>query len=233
MAKLDVSYEPHLTLIDLEVPAGSEWAPGFRGWSVLQLLTGTGYWLHPVSNMELSPGSVLILAEGVEGIIRASQLSPATLRYFRVEPERLTGLMTLTEQRFFEAATTRRDLAARVRDPQSRISLELQAVGAFDDQSTVRSRLQLLTLFFESFGDELSLGTVEPQIPSSARKRLREFLDGAPVADLLELEFSSLAERLCCTPRHLGRVFQIGFGTQPGLRRQLLVSNESFPGHAV
>src|SRR5215831_14817293 len=125
MAKLDASYEPHLTLMDLQIAEGGEWAPRFRGWSIIQLHAGAGYWLSPGSNLELSPGSVLILAEGTEGTIRASQLAPATLHYFRVEPERLTGLMTLTEQRFFEAATTRRDLAARVRDPQSRISLEL------------------------------------------------------------------------------------------------------------
>src|SRR5262245_39542878 len=98
MAKLDVAYEPHLTILDLQIAAGGEWVPRLRGWSVIQVHTGTGYWLHPEGNLELLPGSVLILAEGVGGNIRASQLSPAILRYFRVEPERLTGLMTLTEQ---------------------------------------------------------------------------------------------------------------------------------------
>jgi AraC-like DNA-binding protein len=236
MAKLDVSYEPHLTLMDLQIAEGAEWAPRFRGWSVIQLHAGAGYWLSPGSNLELSPGSVLIVAEGIDGTIRASQLSPATLRYFRVEPERLTGLMTLTEQRFFETAAIRRDLAARVCDGQSRIALELHGMRAAEEPNTVRTRLQLLALFFESFGESVMSDRVEPELPTSARKRLRDFLDGAPVADLLELEFSSLAERLCCTPRHLGRVFQETVGMsfrdkQTEVRlaraRELLATTES------
>ncbi len=235
MAKLDVSYEPHLTLMDLQIAAGGEWAPRFRGWSVIQVHTGTGYWLQTGSNLELASGSILILAERVEGTIRASQLAPASLRYFRVEPERLTGLMTLAEQRFFEAAAARRDLGARVRDCQSRISTELQGLASNEEGNTVRTRLQLLALFFESFGDELG-GSVEPEAPTSARQRLRDFLSGAPVAHLLELEFSSLAQRLCCTPRHLGRVFQETVGMsfrdkQTEVRlaraRELLATTES------
>jgi AraC-like DNA-binding protein len=195
-------------MADRQIAPAEEWPARLRGWSVIQLRTGTAYWLQPGSNIELVPGSVLVLAEGVQGSIRASQLSPADIRYFRVEPERLTGLVTLREQQFFKSAASRLEQASRLLVSLSPVAQKLSLISPSGHRNSLRNRLELLAIFFESFGDRLVDEEEVVEMPPSATQRLRQFLSDAPVADLLDLEFSWLAEKLCCTPRHLGRVFQ-------------------------
>src|SRR5579872_1511823 len=104
MTKLDGSYETHLAIRELSLPPGAEWVPRMSGWSLIQIGSGTGYWLQPKINQVLEAGMVVLLAAEVQGTIRASQLGGLSLRFFPVEPERLKGLITLDEQNFFEMA---------------------------------------------------------------------------------------------------------------------------------
>src|SRR5262249_46892299 len=89
------SFEPHLAIKAVALLPGGEWQPQAPGWSCLCVTTGIVYWLNPRMNQELITGSVLICAERAQGLLRASQLGGASMHYFRLSPERLTGLMTL------------------------------------------------------------------------------------------------------------------------------------------
>src|SRR5215475_8321565 len=119
MAKLDCSYEHHLIVKDIFLEPGEEWTLRLPGWSMVLIKEGTGYWMNRQQNQELLPGSVLLVTERVEGSILASQLGGARLHIFRVEPHRLTGLITLREQRYFETAALRTELSLRIMPPES------------------------------------------------------------------------------------------------------------------
>ena len=112
--RLDRTYEPHLTIREHSLAPGAEWLPRLFGWSLIQISAGNGYLLHPRGNQELEPGMLLLLSAGNPGSIRASQLGGLTVAYFSVEPERLTGLITLKEQHFFESAASRDEQALRI-----------------------------------------------------------------------------------------------------------------------
>ena len=92
--KVEPSYLPHLVIHDTLLQPGAEWQPSLPGWSLIQVRSGSGYWLHEPMNQELQTGAVVLLADHVQGKIRASQLGGLALHYFRVEPEFLTGLVT-------------------------------------------------------------------------------------------------------------------------------------------
>src|ERR1044071_6999923 len=94
------SFEPHLVIKDLALRAGSEWMPQPCGWPFLHFTRGVGYWLHPRGNQELPTGSVLLFSERVQGTIRVSQVAEVLIHWFRLQPERLTGLVSLSEQQF-------------------------------------------------------------------------------------------------------------------------------------
>jgi AraC-like DNA-binding protein len=207
MTKLDRSYEPHLVIREMYLPPGLEWVPRFSGWSLIQVGSGTGYFLKPGMNQELEPGMALLLAAEVRGSIRASQLGGLSLYFFPVEPERLTGLITLEEQAFFETAAFKEKHSIKILPPQSPVATKMTGLCADRLRSGSSFRLQLIQLFFEAFGNELKPEPPKPDACLDAKERLQEFLKQMPAADLLGLDFSELAQMTRCTPRHLSRIF--------------------------
>src|SRR5438093_1972350 len=85
----------HLCLETLEL------APSFAGWCVLGIAAGQGYWMGEAGPLELGAGELAILSPLREGMFRASQIGPVSLRFFRFLPELLEGLLTPTEREKF------------------------------------------------------------------------------------------------------------------------------------
>jgi AraC-like DNA-binding protein len=207
MTKLDRSYEPHLAVRELFLPQEVEWAPRFPGWSLCQVGSGRGYWLHPQLNQELESGTVLLLSAQAPGTIRASQLGGGlSLFFFNVEPDRLTGLIALSEQLVFSTAAVRERVPLQILPPHSPVATKMKELCVDPNRSGCLFRLQLLQLFIEAFGNELKLEESGPEA-SDAKERLREFLKQTPAADLLHMNFSELVQITRCTPRHLSRIF--------------------------
>ena len=208
MTKLDRLYEPHLVIRELSLLPGLEWTPRFSGWSLIQISSGTGYFLQPRMNQELEPGMVLVLAAETRGNIRASQLSGLSLFFFPIEPERLTGLITLDEQAFFETSAVKERNSMKVFSPDSPVAAKMKVLCAERVRSGSLFRLKLVQLFFEAFGNELKPEPLRPTDATlDAKERLQEFLKQTPASDLLDLDFSELAQLTRCTPRHLSRIF--------------------------
>lgn len=205
--KLNGWYELHLTVREASLPAGAEWSSQFSSWLMLQIKAGTGYWIHSRQNLELEPGTVLMLPPDSQGSILASQVGSLCFSFFCVEPMRLMGLMTLAEQTFFRVVSGEKDFLARVMTPDQPLAGRLQDL--FRNRTPVGSlfRLQLLQIFIEFFGEELNHKVAAPE-GSGAKHRLSEFLKAAQTSDLINLSFSQLVNVSGCTPRHLSRIFR-------------------------
>src|ERR1044072_7499892 len=117
MKKPNRTYEPHLALKEVSLRPGAEWAPRWTGWTLIHVSDGAGYYLQPDFNQELETGSALLLNGDSSGVVRASNLTTLTLHAFSVMPTRLTGLLTLSEQKFFQMAASRRDLCLTILPP--------------------------------------------------------------------------------------------------------------------
>ena len=206
MNRLDRLYEGHLTIRDFSVPAGGEWASRLSGWSVIQVGRGTGYYLHPQLNQELETGSVLLVTDAVEASIRASQLGELSFYAFSVTPARLTGIITLVEQGILKTAAARKENAIKILPPDSPSAIKMRELQAGQKRDGLLFRLKLLQLFAEIVGHELER-PVPAEETTDAKQRLRVFLKEMPSSELLEMNFSELAQRTHCTARHLGRIF--------------------------
>jgi len=213
-----------------------ESVPRFSGWSLIQVGSGTGYFLKSGMNQGLEPGMVLLLSAEVLGNIRASQLGGLSIYLFPVEPERLTGLITLEEQAFFETAAFKEKHSVKIFPPHSPVATKMRELCADRVRSGSSFRLQLVQLFFEAFGNELKPEPPKPDSTLDAKQRLQEFLKQMPASDLLALGFSELAQMTRCTPRHLSRIFHEVVGTSFRERhtelrlaraRELLATTES------
>jgi AraC-like DNA-binding protein len=207
MAKLDYSYEHHLIVKEIFLEPGQEWALRLPGWSMILIKEGTGYWMNRQQNQQLLLGAILLVTDRVEGSILASRLGGVLLHIFRVEPHRLTGLITLREQRYFEASAVRAELSLRILPPESSVAARLRDLSCHPKRNALHFRIQFLQLLFEAFGSELKEEAPEPARHPGAKDRLRKLLEQTPVSEMLEMSFSDLVEKAMCTPRHLNRVF--------------------------
>ena len=206
MTELHHAYMPHLTIKESSLPPGIEWTPKPSGWALIQVAAGAGYWMGSQLNQELETGAVLLLSARARGNIRASQLGGLRLHFFCVDPERLTALLTSSEQRSFNAAAAKDECSQRIFQPQSPLAENLKELCA-DQTGGVPFRLRLLQLFIGVFSDELKEHPPAPKTPRNARERLEELLRQTPTSELLYMSFAQLAQMTRCTPRHLNRIF--------------------------
>ncbi|MDB6112355.1 MAG: hypothetical protein JWR69_4105 [Pedosphaera sp.] len=185
-----------------------EWVPQLSGWSLYQVVSGSGYWLHPQRTQELQTGTVLLLSSRARGSIRASRLGRGLLlHFFNVEPERLAGMITLNEQTFFHEASCREASPAQIHPPGSAVATKMMALRDTPHRGGFWFRLQLLQIFTEVFRLELQQQSSQVEATFDAKERLREFLNQTPASDLLHLKFSELIQVTRCTRRHLTRIF--------------------------
>jgi AraC-like DNA-binding protein len=208
MTKLARSYEPHLAVRELFLPPEMEWVPRLPGWSLYQVVSGSGYWLHPQMSQELPTGTVLLLSSRARGSIRASQLgSGLSLHFFNVEPDRLVGMITLNEQVFFQTAACKEEFPLQIHPPDSPVATKMMGLRGTPNRGGCWFRLQLLQVFIEVFGQELQGQGSRVEATSDAKERLREFFNQTPASDLLHMDFSELVRITRCTRRHLSRIF--------------------------
>src|SRR5437868_8114301 len=96
--KAGLSFEPHLIINEMKLPRTAEWTPSFRSWSFIHFKSGISYWQQANDLRELSEGATLVLSSRARGRVRASQLSEVQISWFCLEPEKLTGLLSMSEQ---------------------------------------------------------------------------------------------------------------------------------------
>lgn len=208
MTKLKRPYEAHLAVRDLFLPPEGEWAPRPSGWTLYQVVSGSGYWLHPRINHELQTGVVMLVSSQAQGHIRASRVGNGlSLHYFNVEPNRLSGMMTVSEQVFFETAAGNEKFSLQIHPPGAPVAAKMMGLRGALNRNGSWFRLQLLQVFIEVFGKDLQPEDSRETATTDAKERLREFLNQTPSSDLLHLDFADLVLITRCTRRHLSRIF--------------------------
>jgi AraC-like DNA-binding protein len=203
----DRSFGQHLAIKEVSVAPGGEWAPRAAGWVFVHVMSGVGYWMQPGRNLELASGATLIFSHAVQGAIRASQLGQTLLRCFRVEPERLAGVVTLGEKQFLQSAAERDGLSFRLLPSTDPVSEKFAEICRRRNGSNLGARLQLLELFTRAFDHALGRQETEPTVELDAKARLDAFLKQMPASEMLDLSLSELVKEIRCTPRHLSRIF--------------------------
>ena len=207
MKSSDRAYGGHLTIGEISVPAGGERALPLTEWFVMRVGKGSGYYMQHQVNRDLDTGSVILIPHGVKGSIRASQLGELSTYAFSVTPARLTGLITLAEQRQLEMVASRQENAVQIFPPASVAAKKMEELHTGKKADGLLFRLKLLEFFVELVEHELQ--QVMPDGDATdAKKRLQLFLKETPSSELLEMNFNELAQRTRCTSRHLGRIFQ-------------------------
>ena len=201
----------HLALSECALPPATELELSFRGWCVVRVEKGLGYFLAPKTPRELAEHDVLVLPEGVRGNFRASRLTALTLQYFTVTPEQLSGLPNLAERHYLDQSsqqTTPRYFSAHEPVAQRFRVIASQAPPV----PGLRSRCQFLALFAELLADELTQVRPEDLANASARARFQRLIHQLPEGELHQRSVPELAQLCQCSDRHFSRMFREHFG---------------------
>ena len=230
-----MAIEQHLILQELTLRPSGEWTPPERGWVVARVAEGVGYWLPGGSARELNVGDGFVAAFNANTIVRASQLGPLKLQFFTVQPQYLSGLLTMTE--WHQLESTSENPLTRVSfftasEPFGEKFARIAAQTSTDGLTMRCALLQLWTGAVTSLIGPLSASAGSNKL----RERFRQLVGQMPEARLSECSMSGLAEQLHCSERHFSRLFREEFGVtfrarQAELRlqhaRQLLASSDA------
>jgi hemolysin activation/secretion protein/AraC-like DNA-binding protein len=214
-----MAIERHLILQELTLHPSGEWKPSERGWVVARVAEGIGYWLPGGSARELNAGDGFVAGVNASTVVRASQLGPLKLQFFTVQPQYLSGLLTMAECHQLESASENpltRVSFFTASDPFGQKFARIAAQTPSDGLTMRCAMLQLWT------------GAVAGLIGSSPastggnklRERFRQLIGQMPEARLSECSLAGLAAQLHCSERHFSRLFREEFGV-PFLARQI------------
>jgi len=125
-------------------------------------------------------------------------------------PSRLAGLITLGEQNLLDLAIARNKTRSEIFPPTSPVAEQMNELFVSPKREGLWFRLRLLQVFVEAVGKGL-----EQPVPSEkadgdfsdAKQRLEVLLKQTPASELLEMNFTELAQLARCTTRHLSRIF--------------------------
>ena len=201
------SYETQLVVNELALPPGGEWSPQLPGWLVIHVTAGVGYWLCPRLNWELRTGAVVLLSDQIHGCVRASQVGELRLHFFRIEPRKLTGLVSIADQALIQNAAGDEKMSLRLLPPNAQFSNKVTDLSSEKARNTFPARVQLLQLFLEAFGGNFQQPPADATGVFDAKERLKQILNQMPVSELLQLSFSELVSKTRCSPRHVSRLF--------------------------
>src|SRR5262245_13258395 len=211
----------HLCLETVELAPSAEWSPTFAGWCLLGIESGQGYWMGEAGPRPLGAGEMVILSPLREGVFRASQIGPVSLKFFRFSPELLEGLLTPTEREKFHK------LALQPRYATNILLADSQAARAFSAVAPSRSngnallaRTELARILALAFAREMTHPVPSPTAVLSSRLRLKALMNQVPEAEFLQLTARDLASRCGCSLTHVNRSFRRLFGTSLSRKQQ-------------
>jgi AraC-like DNA-binding protein len=200
--------ESHLTIHQKNLSKAEEWSPRLSGWCFAQIKTGCGYWQVPSQTLELSAGALMCIHPKACGIIRASQLHDVTVRYFWLDPGKLSGVLSVNEQQAFNRMAAQDEVGTYLFAPDHPHAKAFAAYTLRVGAGPLTLRLKLLQLALDAIGADLERKPVLEETLADSRARLRQVLSRMAAAELAELSLLELAPKVFCSPRHLRRLFR-------------------------
>lgn len=192
-------------------PAG-EWAPAGPCWTAVRVAEGFGYCLQGCLVRELKLGDTVITGPDPGVTLRASQLGELRLDFFRVVPQRITGLITVVEWSQLERLSAQGVSLVFYYAANEAIAQKFARLAALPDRQNLVVRSSLLLLWASCVA-----GVLSPLGESGTRKKnleamFRRLIGKMSEKDLATISITDMAAQLNCSERHLSRLFRVEFG---------------------
>jgi len=215
-----MTVDRHLVLQEITLPPAAEQFPKANGWVVVRVLEGDGYWLQRnQSARRLGAGDMLVTAPGISGVVRASALGVLKLQFFFVQPQLLTGLLTVAEWQQLEAIAANAVVPALVFASADTIAQKFSRLVENPAVTPLALRCRLLQLWADAMVQVLPAIAPENNDVRQLRERFRELVGRMPSAELCARSLGELAGQVGCSERHFRRLFREEFGVSLRVRQ--------------
>jgi hemolysin activation/secretion protein/AraC-like DNA-binding protein len=202
----------HLVLQELILRPSGEWTPQHRGWMVARVAEGIGYWMHGGNVRELNVGDGFIVGFNANALLRASQLHLLKLQFFTVQPQYLSGILTVAEWHQLEVAPNNPSSHVLIFSASEPVGQKFTRVAEQSNNNGLLTRCALLQLWVSAVAGLMTTPVSESAGSNKLHERFRQLVGGMTEAGLAESSLSSLARQLHCSERHFSRLFHEEFG---------------------
>jgi AraC-like DNA-binding protein len=217
-----MSVKLHLILRELMIQPSGEWLPCSQcsqGWIIIRVADGAGYWLKEGTAGELNVGDGLVLGFDDKTKLRASMLYPIKLQFFTVQPQYLSGFLTVTSGHQFKTVSETLASYFLLFRADEWMGQEFARLVDQSQGSGLSARCALLQFWADMAADILA-----PSEPSSAggnklRERFQQLFKQISETQLTVSSLPELAQQLNCSIRHFRRLFREEFGVPLRVRQ--------------
>jgi AraC-like DNA-binding protein len=192
-------------------PSG-EWAPDERGWQMVRIAEGIGYWLHRNAARELNAGDCFAVAFKGIGSLRVSQMGPLRLQYYAVDPRATADILTVAEGQRLDASAIDPMASLLIYPAAHPLAQDFARVVDQSKDNGLLQRCRLLQLWADAIAGLLAAAAPEQAHPAELRAKLRHLIGQITETELTTCSLADLAQRLGCSERHFRRLFREEFG---------------------
>jgi len=197
-----------LSLQTVQLHPAQEWTIAYSRWCAFRIIDGQGFWLARNEQRALGPGDIGLARPSARGTIRASQLSRLTVAFFFFAPALLETILSISEERFFQAQESDEAKDAYFMDSNHPAAQQFARVCDAPAGNNFVLRGEMLATIGRVFATEL---TVAPPVGTEGlvcSKRIRHFLNELTTAEVLRLTPEGIAALCRCRPRQFSILFK-------------------------
>jgi len=202
----------HLDLRELTLRPGGEWSPPHSGWAMARVAEGVAYLMGVGEARELKAGDVFVTPCKSGVVLRASQLESLKLQFFVVQPDYLSGLLSVAEQFKFKALISRPARCVFVFLAGDAIAQKFARVVSLSLADEFSLRCILVQIWSGAVSGWLRQPVAESGVGNVLKERFRELVGRMTEAELAQESLAHLAGQLHCSERHFNRLFREEFG---------------------
>ncbi|MEJ0088551.1 MAG: helix-turn-helix domain-containing protein [Limisphaerales bacterium] len=207
-----MAIERHLTLQELILRPSEEWTPQVRGWLVVRVVQGVGYWLSNATARELNTGDGFLVGSNTRVLLRSSQLGLLKLEFFSVQPQYLNGLLSVAEWHQLEAASASPSTPVSFFSASDPVAQKFSRIADLPHDHELSVRCALLQLWSGALHGLLAAPAGQANGGNKLHERLQELVGSMTEAELADASLADLAGQLHCSERHFSRLFREQFG---------------------
>jgi AraC-like DNA-binding protein len=204
------------------VQPSDEWFPCTQcgeGWIIIRVADGAGYWLKGGAAGELNVGDGLVLGFDGKTKLRATVLCPMKLQFFTVQPQYLSGFLTVTNGHQFKTVSENLPSYFLPFRADELMGQKFARLAEQSQGSGLSARCALL-----QFWADIAAGILAPSESSSAgenklRGRFQQLFKQMSETQLAVCSPPELAQQLNCSIRHFRRLFREEFGVPLRVRQ--------------
>ena len=200
--------------MEAALQASAEYTPVWKGWLLIRVVDGEGYWMRKGEVTAFGTGSMMIVNRATGDIIRASSLGSLKMHMYSILPESIGGILSYHEIQQLSEQELNGGKDFYFFTAESKVALKAPLMMGDCDSTNLQIRFSRAQLWAEALETGTSgqalfqkAESVEDQFPQ-LREKMHLLVGNMSASELSLQSVAELAARIGCSTRHFHRLFK-------------------------